>query len=541
MQTAESDFAVTAIGTDKYYLGTDKNGNEISGFQTDYANHLFSIQSQDEFVMNYVHSDTLENDTIVNDKIIVLFQKYFNHGQSATILEGKSTLTLDSEEDRIALLQHLTKRVIDLTNGRNRYIVDIKEKKKIEHIQRIIAYIEKATIVPGSSSLSGVNQGTQTESEKVVLNDDQILLALLRMAWYLLHPDKVPREIQESWNIMLGDIKNVLNIDDILTAIKEIRIADGANEHGMYAPGPETKSVGGLYAPGPESPEEKTSIPSVSSSTDTSKTQQIVMHAPGPGLTSEQPILSRFGAIAKSKGNEEIDKLKRHIATFLLLLEGHKLVQEGGSHKPLHKMGMKPIVNYIHNIYPSYSFTSDILPVEHIVSVERIIRICRSLSTQKQYGFYRITGIPHIVFTFIQQHIIAKRNESVHTELHGYQYLLCLDGNMSFIKGSDTKKQKKERKAIKTYFRKGNLYVVHTDKNQFDLSDYMRDPYFVYDINYNTINDITNVLRITPTDSLLNEESVDFSRYLRVNQAGIIDCTYLELSLFHQLKHITLE
>ena len=457
-----------------------------------------------------------------------------------------------------------------MRNGRNRYIVDIKEQKKIEHIQRIIAYIEKAKIVPGSSSLSGVNQGTQTESEKVVLDDDQILLALLRMAWYLLHPDKVPREIQESWNIMLADVKNVINIDDILTAIKEIRIADGANEHGMYAPGPTTsgpntsgtitsgpttsgpttlhapgpeiKSVGGLYAPGPESPEEKTSItPLVSSSTDTSKTQKIVMHEPGPGPASEQPILSRFGAIAKSKGNEEIDKLKRHIARFLLLLEGHKLVQEGGSHKSLHMMGMKPIVNYIQHIYPSYAFVSDILPVEHIGSIERIIRICRSLSTQKQYGFYRITGIPHTLFTFIQQHIVAKRKESIHTELHGHQYVLCVDGNLSFIKGSDTKKQKKERKAIKTYFRKGYLYIVHTDKNQFDLSDYMRDPYFVYDINYNAINDVTNMLHITPTDSLLNDESVDFSRYLRVNQAGIIDCTYLELSLFHQLKHITLE
>jgi len=116
-----------------------------------------------------------------------------------------------------------------------------------------------------------------------------------------------------------------------------------------------------------------------------------------------------------------------------------------------------------------------------------------------------------------------------------------LDGNLSFIKGNDNKIQKKERKAIKTYFRKGNVYIVHTDKTTFDLSDYMRDPYFVYDINYETITDATTTLRITPTDSFLNDEPVEFSRYLTVNKAGLVDCTYLELSLFHQLKHITLE
>jgi len=495
MSSEMKNLDITDIGTERYFLGTS-NGQPIDNFDETYEYKELDIKSKKEFIANYCeHPDIPKAEPKLGtiNATINLFQTYFNHGESDEMIRAdasgkKSSFTIVNAF-RNDLIQLLTWRADDLRAKRKKYVIDITSEKREAHLRTLIRCIQTA------------DDRIDPSNPIIELSDDDILLILIKMAWYLLHQDKVPADIHESWSTMVYHLKDV-NIDTIIDAVKAIKVKPNESR---FRSNTDPSELGLM----------KKRIGHFLQLLEGSK------HIDQPEVQVGQP------EVHVGQPEEKVDQPEVHVG--------------GRSYKPLYNMAMNPVIDLIYRIYPSYSFVTDIMPIQSISSVERMIRICQSLSTQKQYGIYRITNVPFTLFTYIQRHILKKCRESDYTTLHGHQYILCLDGNLSFIKGNDNKIQKKERKAIKTYFRKGNVYIVHTDKTTFDLSDYMRDPYFVYDINYETITDATTTLRITPTDSFLNDEPVEFSRYLTVNKAGLVDCTYLELSLFHQLKHITLE
>lgn len=206
---------------------------------------------------------------------------------------------------------------------------------------------------------------------------------------------------------------------------------------------------------------------------------------------------------------------------------------KGGSYMiPFITDVMNPVIQHIQSIYPMYSHTH-ILPITESVALQRLIRVCESISHTTQYGFYRVRSVPYDLWKHIQQGI---RNTFEDSTSKRNMYILCLGGNLSFTKGyRTTKEQKKDWKALKGYFQLGSLYFVHT-KKQFLLSDYLHDPYFAYELDYDDIDDSSNTLHIRPVQSRLNEANVDFNRYLRVHP--VIDCTYLEMSLLSTYNHI---
>jgi hypothetical protein len=118
---------------------------------------------------------------------------------------------------------------------------------------------------------------------------------------------------------------------------------------------------------------------------------------------------------------------------------------------------------------------------------------------------------------------------------------LCVEGNISFINRQFNKHQKKERKGIRTFFRKGDLYILYTDKKQLSFTHYMKDPYYAYEIDYTQIDDDNNILPIHIADNILNEEPIEMQQYCNVNASGIFDSHHLSMSLLLQLKNITLE
>jgi hypothetical protein len=196
-----------------------------------------------------------------------------------------------------------------------------------------------------------------------------------------------------------------------------------------------------------------------------------------------------------------------------------------------------------------YSFITDIVPSYNIIGdMQQLHHICSSITNEKQYGFYRIKHIPSELFTHIQQLIDCSITYTSHNGTHysashcntdgDYLYFLCLDGNIAFTEDVTEKKQIKEQTAVRTFFQEKTLYLLYSPKKEVRMSNYMRDPYYVYDINYDDINHDTHQIRIRNIDTLLNKQDVPLGNYLTVESKKLVDICQLELSLIHQLNHL---
>ena len=210
---------------------------------------------------------------------------------------------------------------------------------------------------------------------------------------------------------------------------------------------------------------------------------------------------------------------------------------------------IQPIMHYLHMNHSIYSFITDIVPSYNIIGdMQQLHHICSSITNEKQYGFYRIKHIPSELFSHIQQLIDCSITYTSHNGTHysashcntdgDYLYFLCLDGNIAFTEDVTEKKQIKEQTAVRTFFQEKTLYLLYSPKKEVRMSNYMRDPYYVYDINYDDINHDTHQIRIRNIDTLLNKQDVPLGNYLTVESKKLVDICQLELSLIHQLNHL---
>ena len=462
---------IVDIGDDVYYLGPqtgpalatihDRNESALKNKVRSY--HI--IQDKNTFEKNYT--------ALSIDRAIQLATRYFKTGESKNILAGMGK-PLMSEIDRKDLITMLEARASDLDKAPSRYIVNHIPHNIADNIRKLILYIAH---IPLHEDI-----GTTTVS----LTQEDILKQLVRMAWFLLYPKKVPSDISSSWSHVIATIKNT-NMDDIITATQTLK--------------------------------------------DT-QTQ----------FTDTYPSF---------KGHDE---LKDRLVAFLRLLEGVKEVQaaehngtmKGGSYLTIPPTFiatvMNPIIEYIHHIYPTYHLLDMIAPAlshDLIVPLQRLVHLCHGM-THQHYGFYRINGAPRELVSYIEHHIQHMKQEKHHGNQDEYHYFLSLRGNISYTTVTNTKKQKAECKAVRSYIKPDTLYILYTNKKGINMSGYLDDPYYAYDISYHAINDDTNTVPIHQVDSLLNEESIELSRYLTSNPAHAFDATQLECSVFHYLNRLSI-
>ena len=210
---------------------------------------------------------------------------------------------------------------------------------------------------------------------------------------------------------------------------------------------------------------------------------------------------------------------------------------------------IQPIMHYLHMNHSIYSFITDIVPSYNIIGdMQQLHHICSSITNEKQYGFYRIKHIPSELFSHVKQLIDCTDTYASHNGTHysasrcntdgDYLYFLCIDGNIAFTDDVTEKKQIKEQTAVRTFFQEKTLYLLYSPKKEVRMSNYMRDPYYVYDINYDDMNHDTHQIRIRNIDTLLNTQDVPLDNYLIVESKKLVDICQLELSLIHQLNHL---
>jgi hypothetical protein len=480
---------IVDIGEDVYYLGPSTVAimTTIQDLNDDTKKSLrrigvkqHIIKHPGEFFENYSNG-------MPKEELVRLVKRYCKQGETKKILADNGTLTVDSEEDRAALISILTQRAENLEKQPIRYIIDYNPHHIAENIRRIIQYIITAPI-------------TTTSLSEITVEDEDLLGMIARMSWYLLHPEVVREDVHESWQKVLEDIRNV-SVDDIMKSIHDLKLS----QHGV------------------------------------------------PEVSSEL---------------ENRPELKQNIISMLRMLEGIAFVNPSAEEKAVHvekKQGgaihsrnritlpssfiqsaLNPVIDHITHIHPVYSILTRLeSECNHtlIWSLERLLRICHSISEEKYYGFYRISGMPLETFRYIQRHITFLKEyrlyeEIPHANQKTYQYFLCLQGNISFTTVKQTTaKQKAECKAVRQYFKNDTIYILYTPKKKLDMALYLDDPFRAYHINCGSINDDRNMMEITEMDGPIND-SIELSRYLTANPMGIFDEKQLELSVFHQLNRL---
>jgi len=428
--------------------------------------HLFKVQSYNDFIQNY-------RTVYPEDDIVRVARAYFYEGASTKILRLSDTELLNgvspvliAKNDKPILREMLGARADTLEHERFEYIVDIVPKKIAENIRRILLYINRA----------------KEPVEKIDDKPDDILGMMVRMAYYLLHPKEVQPNIRASWNTTTAQLRQT-DLDKILGAINALQA--------------------------------KTSRFSGKTNTKiTSDMKQRLID-----------FLTIVEGVKTVSGPSGLTGLEGSSGPSGLTGPKDPLIQSGGSSlSPFISTAMEPIMEHIRSIYPMYFIRTHLSSIENLIPLKKLIDVCEAISHTRQYGFYRIRYVPYDLFKMIQ---IGMANTFEGSTSKRRMYVLCLGGNLSFTKVQRTnRKQKKDWKALKGYFQSCNLYLVHT-RTSFSLSDYMKDPYVAYEMDYGAIDDQTNTLHIRPAESRLNEETIDFNRYLRVHP--ILDCTYLEM------------
>jgi len=211
----------------------------------------------------------------------------------------------------------------------------------------------------------------------------------------------------------------------------------------------------------------------------------------------------------------------------------------------------KPIIQHLQEKHPMYSFINDIPQwpsTNMILYAQQLHHICTSITNEKQYGFYRMKHVPSDLHTHIIHLIMCTQNHTTETRIlyHAqhcntngdFLYFLCLDGNIAFTEDVTDASQKKEQRSVRKFFQADNLYLLYTPKREVNMSYYMKDPYFVYDIDYHGVDNDSQRIHIRNVDTLLNRQDVPLNKYLMVDTDGIVDLCQLELSLVHQLNHL---
>jgi len=395
-------------------------------------------------------------------------------------------------------------------------LITILQKRKLKLEKYVAAYHKKygttiAIIVLQkiSSTLSTLIESIRPHPNQITsLSQKEILKILTYMAWYLLNKERVPNEIASSWSDVVKTVENE-DVDKLITAISEVSTPNKSITDGNV-------SINKL-------PEVKKRL------TDLLRIMEGIQQ------------INDINNVTKSTPEEESTPEEKS--------NPEEKPQVGGGNEitipPFFLTNvMNPIHDMIDHMYPVHSFIKEItLQPSHdlVIHLHKLLRICATIEQEQHYGFYRITNVPSSVRAYIEHHCTTMMEQSAfgeipHTPRYPYQYFLFMNVNLFYKRHEyTTKLERKEYKAVRSFFTDDTLYLLHTTKKKVDMSYYLHDPYYAYDIQYDAIDDVMEIQEIDQLDS------IDLGRYLRVLPSALMDTTQLELSVFHQLHHLSIQ
>jgi len=549
------------IGGDIYFLGPEKSID-------------LGFKSRKQFL------DTF------GSKSEYLLRKYMFYS-----VKGKKNLVFDPPEDKAALLKILKDRATKLKSSKEFTSSTLKNQIFIKSYDNIIKIIQQ---LEGSGTtnikVDDVACATLKTHVKDDISEDHKFQMILEMAWYLLHPDKVPAEVGCEWAKMIEKLDK-LRLGDIITEIRDAQTKSGI---------PPNKDAFNYF-------------------------KKINLQTVAKSVTIENALEQAKKFATEIQDESAIDKVKNRLRLLLNILEMKKYLandlvidedrmkiistdeqsntitrsmitnpMKGGSaakalNKPL-GIAMKPLFDYFKVVYdPIYSFLQESIKEYKTTNKNKIIipqlttllHICNNLSSSNGdiYGVYRITMVDPELLQFINsmlnetsKHVTTFTNDKTKNTFNKQLFKLpkvrlsslpnktfapALDNStykdpdtlpyiQFFTMGTNINLMTKSiliedrNNAIKDFYKEGNIYMVCT--NSKNISEQI--PINVYDIDYSKVDINKNTYKIenlpenyfnknkdTLSDIYL-ENLLDIKPYVVYNDAE------LALSIFIAFKEL---
>jgi hypothetical protein len=536
------------IGGDIYFLGPERHIN-------------LGFKSRKQFLDTFGTNSETEG----------LLRKYMNLS-----VTGKNKLVFDSVEDKTDLINILKKRATVLKNSNGFTSSTLKNeifKRSYLYIQKLITELEGSN---GKSIKVDDEACIKAKKEIKTISDDHKFQMILEMAWYLLHPDKVPSEIGCDWAKLVKNLER-LRVGDIFQSIRD---AEPASE-------PRKNALNYFKKINLETVLKKDTIRNALDQAKVFATE-IQSETASESIKKRLKLLLDILEMKKYlASNLKIDQDRMKIISTSeerniiqkSIMENPNPMKGGALAIPLGK-AMMPLFDYFKVVYdPIYSFletsiikykkTNQII----IPQLTTLLHICNNLQPDT-YGVYRITNVDKELLSFIKFMIsitveyIGKFADPVDKNTFDKQVFKLPKVHLSSI--SDVAFYNKTYKdpiklpsiqffvmnanikylpnpipnedintAVKEFYTNDNIYMVYTKSD--NISEQI--PINVHEIDYSKV-DVSNTTKI---DNLTNNyfnvnkdklAETFFEKLLDITPYAVYNDAELALSIFIAFKEL---
>ena len=549
------------IGGDRYFMGTQK-----------------PIESGFKNRKHYLNAFGTEPETER------LLRKYMYYS-----LKDKKNMVFNSQEDKTALIKIL-KDWVKKTKTNPLYNSPILKNTIIRrsclNIEELIQQLEnsdnKDLSNKHSFKMPDMDILPCTKAKKYIktIPDDHKFQMILEIAWYLLHPDKVPEQVGCDWAKLIKQL-DTLRLGDV---VAEIRNADTSVEP--------TKNAFNYF--------KKINIQAVAKSEtienalDQAKkfATEIQDKNASDEIKNRLKLLLNLLEMKKYIAKEDINRniSIKNIERSMINnpMKGGSGISSSGISNPLNKplgIAMKPLFDYFKVVYdPIYSFlesniqkhrkTNQII-IPHLTT---LLHICNNLnpsntSDKNTYGVYRITNVDLELLKFINimindtgKYISSMTNVDKNTfnkqlfklpkvrlssivsdiPVTGvtsntpYIQFFTMGANINYHTKPSLKLIDATDNAVKDFYNTNSIYIVCTKSD--NITEQI--PINVYDIDYNTINISENTIKIDNIpENYFNKNKMTLSdiyleNLLDITPYAVYNDAELALSIFIAFKEL---
>lgn len=461
-------------------------------------------------------------------------------------IQSKKRLKFEDPFDKQQLIDILKQRLIQLKASEEFSSSILKNtifQRSYLNIQKIIDdLINTKPVNSGSKELEISSNCSKAKTTVKQIPEDRLFFILLEIAWYLLHPDDVPRDIQCNWAELIQGL-DTLRLGEIVEQIKKLNPPVSTDEN-VAAPVNYFSKAGLDFVKQPK---------------------------------FENALQMIQAYVKKIDGNEVNNEMKDRLKILLNVLTMKKYIDNatpinskttnllsrslitnpmrGGTGKTIDRplgLAMLPFFDYFKDVFdPIYSFLENVLiarvsgetiktaTIPQLVTILYICNTIRSSSDTNSSGVYRVTNIGDDIMEFFKNmmsvtegYIDNKLEGDEQIKLFGQQLFklpkvrltsmidgdplykdpdtipyvrfLILDSNFTLKMSSATENVK--TKALKDFFKPQDLYIVCTQSKKYDGID-INIPMNFYEIDFEDANiNLGKSLNITPVDSVFDKK-----------------------------------
>jgi hypothetical protein len=183
------------VGGDRYYLGADKPMN-------------LAYKSRIDFVNTFLQGQNENN----KKNTEYLLRKYMYYDP-----KSDRNYKLESNEDRIKLIKILEKRMesLEASKGFSSSVL------KNSYFQRTYLQLQKIIEQLKQSDLTGATNDVKRVEYLKKIPKEKIFQLVFEMSWYLLQPEKVPKDLLKEWTDLIKQLDS-LRLTDLIAKIHEI-------------------------------------------------------------------------------------------------------------------------------------------------------------------------------------------------------------------------------------------------------------------------------------------------------------------------------